>query len=88
MGSETFLDYSRLHVGSVLPRDILVPRVKNFVGYVSQLKFNGVDYFDRYFLVLSCFMIFIISKICQAAIFRFPKKSNAEAIVSSRGYPV
>ena len=48
MGSETFLDYSRLHVGSVLPRDILVPRVKNFVGYVSQLKFNGVDYFDRY----------------------------------------
>lgn len=47
MGSETFLDYSRLHVGSVLPRDILVPRVKNFVGYFSQLKFNGVDYFDR-----------------------------------------
>ena len=47
MGSETFLDYSRLHIGSVLPRDILVPRVKNFVGYFSQLRFNGVDYFDR-----------------------------------------
>ena len=47
MGSETFLDYSRLHIGSVLPRDILVPRVKNFVGYFSQFKFNGVDYFDR-----------------------------------------
>ena len=49
MGSETFLDYSRLHIGSVLPRDILVPRVKNFVGYFSQLRFNGVDYFDRYY---------------------------------------
>ena len=68
MGSETFLDYSRLHVGSVLPRDILVPRVKNFVGYVSQLKFNGVDYFDRYYLVLSCFMIFIASKVCPITI--------------------
>ena len=68
MGSETFLDYSRLHVGSVLPRDILVPRVKNFVGYVSQLKFNGVDYFDRYYLVLSCFMIFITSKVCPIRI--------------------
>ena len=25
----------------------MVPRVKNFVGYISQLRFNGVDYFDR-----------------------------------------
>ena len=47
MGSETFLDYTRLHIGAVLPRDGLVPRVANFKGYISQLTFNGLDYFDR-----------------------------------------
>ena len=47
MGSETFLDYSRLHVGSILPRDIMVPRVKNLVGHISQLRFNGIDYLDK-----------------------------------------
>ena len=47
MGSETFLDYTRLHIGAVLPRDSMVPRVANFKGYISQLTFNGLDYFDR-----------------------------------------
>jgi hypothetical protein len=47
MGSETFLDYTRLHVGAILPRDVMVPRVKNLNGFVSQLQFNGVDYFDK-----------------------------------------
>ena len=26
---------------------MLVPRVANFKGYISQLTFNGLDYFDR-----------------------------------------
>ena len=47
LGSETFLDYTRLHVGAILPRDIMVPRVKSFIGYISQLRFNGLDYFDK-----------------------------------------
>ena len=47
MGSETFLDYTRFHVGAVLPRDIMVPRVQNFIGYMSQLNFNNEDYFDK-----------------------------------------
>ena len=47
MGSETFLDYTRFHVGAVLPRDMMVPRVQNFIGYMSQLNFNNEDYFDK-----------------------------------------
>ena len=46
-GSDSFLDYTRLHVGAVLPRDALVPSVKNFDGDFQQLIFNGENYLDQ-----------------------------------------
>ena len=46
-GSDSFLDYTKLHVGAILPRDSLVPSAKNFEGHFQQLIFNGENYFDQ-----------------------------------------
>lgn len=46
-GSDSFLDYTKLHLAAILPRDALVPPVKNFEGSIQQLTFNGENYLDQ-----------------------------------------
>ena len=46
-GTDSFLDYTRLHIGALLPRDALVPSVKNFEGFFQQIFFNGDSYLDQ-----------------------------------------
>ncbi len=48
VGTESFLDYTRLHVGSLPAGDALrPPSAPDFKGHVQQLTFNGVPYIEK-----------------------------------------
>ena len=46
-GSESFLDYSSLHVASIVPSNVDPARAPNFKGHIQQLTFNGVQYIEK-----------------------------------------
>ncbi|TRY78868.1 hypothetical protein TCAL_10650 [Tigriopus californicus] len=46
-GSESFLDYSRLHVGAIYPSHVIPSTAPNFIGHIQQLSFNGIPYLEH-----------------------------------------